>query len=106
MSESNQATLSAANFAAIFNKAVDEYEALTKQDLRKHHLVAELETCESPEAIESVLQKHAMDFSKFTKPEKKWMTWLNPMVHILFKLSVSLEGIGLIVSVFVMSPTP
>ncbi|KAI0289002.1 hypothetical protein BC826DRAFT_1107328 [Russula brevipes] len=103
MSESNQTT-SAANFAAIFDAAVKEYKALTKQDLHEHHLVAELQTCQNPADVKSVLEKQARDFGKSTKGEKKWMTWLDPTVYILFMLSAPLEGIGLIVSVFVMPP--
>ncbi|KAI0278215.1 hypothetical protein BGY98DRAFT_1096892 [Russula aff. rugulosa BPL654] len=97
MSTSNQTTdLSTANFTAIFDAASNEYKALTKQDLETHPFAAAFDNSNSPDSVMNIFRKQAQAFDKFRKGDDKLMTWLTPIVNILFTFSGTLgEGIGL-----------
>jgi len=98
MSASNQtagASTSTNNFAAIFNTASAEYQRVTGKHLDTHPIAAQLETCDSPKAVSDLLRTQAQAFIKFRKGNEKLMTWLDPIVHVLFTFSATLgEGIG------------
>ena len=98
MSATNQtAGPSTDNFSAIFNVASAEYQRLTGKSLDTHPFAAQLDTCKNPEAISNVLRTQAKAFSKFREGDERLMTWLDPTVHILLKISDTLgEGIGLV----------
>ena len=98
MSTGNQTTdLSTANFTAIFDAASNEYKTLTKQDLETHPFAAAFENSNSPDSVTSVFRKQAQAFDKSRKGDDKLMSWLTPIVNILFTFSGSLgEGIGLV----------
>jgi hypothetical protein len=88
---------SAANFTAIFGAATNEYKTLTGQDLASHPFAAAFENSNSPNSVLDVFQKQAQVFDKFRKGDNKLMTWLTPIVNILFTFSGTLgEGIGLV----------
>jgi hypothetical protein len=85
------------NFAAIFQTALTEYETTTGRPLRAHPLATQLNSCDSPQAISSVLRTQAQVFTKYRNNHEKLMDRLNPMVHILFMFSATLgEGVGLV----------
>jgi hypothetical protein len=98
MSSSHQQTdLSISNFTNIFDAASNEYEKLTKHDLRTHPFAAALGDCDSPEAVLNIFRTQAQAFDKFCKGDDRLMKWLDPTVHILFTLSATLgEGIALV----------
>ena len=85
------------NFTAIFNAATSEYQRVTGNRLDKHPFSAQLDSCDSPEAVSNVLRMQAQALSKFRKGDEKLMAWLDPIVHILFTFSGTLgTGIGLV----------
>ncbi|KAI0288084.1 hypothetical protein BC826DRAFT_722299 [Russula brevipes] len=96
-STSNQGpATSTSNFVSIFQTAYEEYKALTRQDLDAHPFAAELDQCNSPEAISNLLQKQAHAFIQAHKGNEKLLAWLDPTVHVLFTFSATLgEGVGL-----------
>ncbi len=98
MSASNQtARPSTDNFTAIFNAAEAEYQRVTRKRLDTHTFAVQLDTCDNPEAIMNIFRTQAQEFNKFRKGDDKLMTWLNPIVHILFIFSGTIgEGIGLV----------
>jgi len=104
MSQNNQVLgRSTDNFTAIFNAAATEYQRIAGKGLDTHPFAAQLDTCDSPEAVSAVFRVQAQAFSKFREGEEKLMTWLGPTVCILYTFSATLgEGIGL-VSCFVCS---
>ncbi|KAH9955001.1 hypothetical protein BC827DRAFT_909686 [Russula dissimulans] len=97
MSTSNQvASPPTDNFTAILNVAVTKYHTVTGKHLETHPLAAQLDTCQSPEAVSNILRTQALAFSQFRKADEKLMAWLDPTIYILFKFSATLgEGIGL-----------
>ncbi|KAI0288060.1 hypothetical protein BC826DRAFT_1040382 [Russula brevipes] len=96
MPTSNQAGCpSTHEFIEIFDIASDEYNRLTGQDLHKHPLATDLDTCRNPQDVSKLLQAHAQAFSKFSEGDKMLMKWLDPTVNILYTFSATLEGVGL-----------
>ena len=91
-SSSNQVS----NFQLIINNALDEYKKRTKEDLRAHPLVTELQSCNTPTAILSVLQRQ-VQLDESRRSDDRWTRWLDPTVNVLFTLSATLgEGVGLV----------
>ena len=85
------------NFTAIFQAAASEYEKVTGKSLDSHPFATQLETCDSPEAVSSVLLTQAQASSKSRKTDERLMAFLDPTIHILFTFSATLgEGIGLV----------
>jgi hypothetical protein len=85
------------NFTAIFHVALNEYETVTGKPLCTHPFATQLEICDSPQAVSSVLRRQAQASSKSRKGDERLMACLDPTIHILFTFSATLgEGIGLV----------
>jgi hypothetical protein len=100
MSASSQTVSSSTNnFTAILNAASTEYHRITKKRLDTHPFAALLDTCNTPKEVSNVFRTQAQAFSKFRKGDERLMTWLDPIISILFVFSRTLgEGIGLVSS--------
>ncbi|KAN0141970.1 hypothetical protein V8E53_000432, partial [Lactarius tabidus] len=93
MSQFSSTSASSTNFETIFAVALKEYTKRTKRDIASHSLAAELQSCDSPDAILAMLQK----FGKSTSTNEKWMKWVDPTVNVLYAFSVTLgSGVGLV----------
>jgi hypothetical protein len=64
---------------------------LTGQGLEMHPFAAALEDYVSPDSVLNVFRKQARTFDTFRKGEDKLMSWLTPIVYILFGISETLE---------------
>ena len=85
------------NFQLIFNNALKAYEKRTKNDLLAHPLAADLQKCNSPSAILTVLHQQAQGLDQSPSSGDRWTKWLNPTVNVLYVLSETLgEGISLV----------
>ncbi|KAI0268068.1 hypothetical protein BGY98DRAFT_1180498 [Russula aff. rugulosa BPL654] len=94
-SSSNQVS----NFQLVINNALDEYKKRTKKDLLAHPLVTDLQSCNTPSAILSVLQHQVQGLDESQRSDDRWTRWLDPTVNVLFTLSSTLgEGVGLVFS--------
>ena len=72
---------------------------MTGKRLDTHPFATQLDSCRSPEAVSNVLRTQMQAFKKFRDGDEKLMTWLNPIVNILFVFSATLgNGIGLVSS--------
>ena len=90
-------SVSTSNFTRIFQEACDEYQRLTGHNLYTHPFSAEIQSCNSPDAILVVLQKQGQTLIKCRKGHEKLLKYLNPVVNILFIFSGTLgEGVGLV----------
>ena len=98
MSQSQLTAASSSNFQLIFNNALKAYEKRTKKDLLAHPLAGELNTCNSPSAILSVLQQQVPGLlDQLRSSDDRWTKWLDPTANVLCALSASLgEGVGLV----------
>ncbi|KAH8983538.1 ankyrin repeat-containing domain protein [Lactarius akahatsu] len=91
MSSGPQASSSSTpNFRPIFEKALEEYKKKTGKDLTTHPLAAEINGCDSPEAILVVLEGKANELNQSRRSDDRLTKWLNPTVNILNALSAIL----------------
>jgi len=105
MSANNQETNdSASRFTLIFQKACDEYKRLSGHDLSTHPFSLDCNRCNSPSDVLDVLRGQSQAFTRSREDNEKLLSWLNPIIHLLFTFSTTLgEGIGL---VSLSNPTP
>ncbi|KAH9040916.1 hypothetical protein EDB83DRAFT_2318323 [Lactarius deliciosus] len=90
---------SSTSFETIFTSALQAYKKRTKKDIASHPLAAELQTCDSPDAILSVLQAQVQVFDQSRSADDRLTKWLNPTVHVLYAFSATLGfGVGMVFS--------
>ena len=88
---------SPSNFHSIFNASLQAYDKKTKNKLLDHPLAAQLQSCDSPDAILTVLQDLVQKFDKRRTSDERLTNWLGPTVNVLYAFSAALgEGPGLV----------
>ncbi|KAF8504920.1 hypothetical protein F5888DRAFT_813389 [Russula emetica] len=93
------ASSSSSSFQSVFNAALEAYEKKTKCKLLSHPLVAQLQSCDSPIAILSVLQDLVQQFDHRRNSDERLTNWLNPTVNVLYAFSDFIgQGVGLVLS--------
>jgi hypothetical protein len=91
------ASSSTSNFQSIFNASLQAYDNKTKNKLLDHPLATQLQSCDSPIAVLSVLQDLIQQFDQRRTSDERLETWLNPTVNVLYSFSATLgEGVGLV----------
>ncbi|KAH9025604.1 hypothetical protein EDB85DRAFT_2149688 [Lactarius pseudohatsudake] len=94
MSSSTTATPS--DFKSILDAALTEYKNKTGKELLDHPLAAEVQRCDSVDAILALFQGQAKAFQQFRDSDQRLMKWINPVVDVLFTFSGTLsEGVSL-----------
>ncbi|KAI9434804.1 hypothetical protein H4582DRAFT_2100757, partial [Lactarius indigo] len=89
-------TPSSSNFKIIFEKAIKEYDKKAKHNLIAHPLATQLQPCDSPAAILTILQEQVDQFKQSRTADERLHKWLNPTINVLYAFSQTLgEGIGL-----------
>jgi hypothetical protein len=93
MSHTQSATAPSSKFQLIINNALDTYRNRTKKDLLTHPLAAQLQACDTPAAIITILREqiHGLDQSQISA--ERWSKWLDPTVNVLFAFS-AMVGAG------------
>jgi hypothetical protein len=90
---------SSSNFQSIFNASLQAYDYKTKNKLLDHPLASRLQSCNSPNAVLSVLQDLIQQFDQRRTSDERLTNWLNPTVNVLCTFSDTLgEGVGLVSS--------
>ena len=85
------------SFKPIFEKALEDYKKKTGNDLTSHPLAAQIQGCDSPGAILTVLEGKANELNRSRSSDERLTKWLNPTVNILSALSGTLgQGAGLV----------
>jgi len=88
---------SSSNFLLIFAAALETYNKTTKKKLLTHPLAAQLQSCDSPADILSVLQHLVQQLDQGRSSDQGLTNWLSPTVNVLFAFSATLgEGVGLV----------
>jgi hypothetical protein len=94
---SPMASSSSANFQSIFNASLQAYDNKTKNNLLNHPLATQLQSCDSPNAILTVLQDLVQQFDQRRTSDERLKNWLDPTVNVLYAFSATLgEGVGLV----------
>jgi hypothetical protein len=98
MSNSHLTSNSSSYFQLIINNALKVYEKRAKKDLLAHPLAAQLQACNSPDAILTILQQLVQRPDQpQSSDDDRWTSWLDPTVKVLYALSATLgEGVGLV----------
>ncbi|KAH9167839.1 hypothetical protein EDB89DRAFT_1646827 [Lactarius sanguifluus] len=90
---------SSSNFQSIVNAALKSYEKQTKKDLLAHPLAAQLQSCNTPSDILTVLKDQVHEFGLSHSGEGIQARWLISTVNVLYAFSSTLgEGVGLVFS--------
>jgi hypothetical protein len=88
---------SSSNFQSILNAALDAYEKKTKTKILTHPLAIQLQSCDSPTAILSVLQDLIQQFDRRRSSDERLTNWLTPTVNVLYAFSSTVgQGVGLV----------
>ena len=97
MSAASSASTSQSNFASIFNAALESYKRKTKEDLPSHPLFTSLQSCNSPEAVLSILREQVPLSSQSQNRDEGLTKWVTPTVNVLSSFSDTVgQGIGLV----------
>ena len=97
MSHSQSTSALSSSFQLILNNALKAYEKSTKQDLLSHPLAPQLQACNSPAAILTVLQQQVHGLDQSQGSDDRRTKWLIPTVKVLYTFSATLEErVGLV----------
>jgi hypothetical protein len=81
----------------LFTASLETYEKTTKYKLLTHPLATQLQSCDSPADVLSVLQDLIQQFGQSSSGYQGLGSWLGPTVNVLFAFSAALgEGVGLV----------
>ena len=94
---SSSSSSSSANFQLILNNALDTYKKRTRKDLRTHPLGVQLEACDSPSAILTILEGQLQGLDQSRSTDERWTKWLDPTINVLYTFSDILgTGVSLV----------
>jgi hypothetical protein len=94
---SPMASSSPANFRYIFNASLQAYDNKTKNKLLGHPLATQLQSCDSPNSVLTVLQDLVQQSDQRRTSDERLKNWLDPTVNVLYAFSNTLgEGVGLV----------
>jgi hypothetical protein len=97
MSHDSTATSSNSNYQSIFDSALEAYKEKTSKELRSQPLLVKLETCDSPDAVLTLLRDQIPDFDQSRRTDDRLTKWLSPTVNVLYSFSGAIGGgIGLV----------
>jgi hypothetical protein len=98
MSETHPtASSSSSNFQLVLYAALEAYERKTKCKLLANPLATQLQSCESPTAVLSVLQDIIQQFDRRRASDERLSNWLNPTINVLYAFSSTIgQGVGLV----------
>jgi hypothetical protein len=88
---------SQSNFASIFNAALESYKRKTKKDLASHPLLPSLQSCESPDAVLTVLREQVPAYNQPRNGNDGLTKWVAPAVNVLYSFTETIgQGVGLV----------
>ena len=92
---SSASQTAAAPFKPMLDTALAKYKKKTGDDLLAHWLAAELQTCESVDAVLDILRDQAKAFER--SGDRRLMKWIDPLVHVVHTFSDTLgDGVSLV----------
>ena len=97
MSAVPSTSTSQSNFVSVFNAALETYKRKTKKDLASHPFLPTLQSCDSPEAVLTVLREQIPGFNESRNGEDGLTKWVTPTVNVLYSFSSTIGGgVGLV----------
>ena len=93
----HSASTSQSKFASLFNTALESYKLKTKKDLASHPLLPSLQSCNSPDAVVTVLRDQVPAFNQSLNGDDGLTKWVAPTVNVLYSFSETIgHGVGLV----------
>ena len=86
------------NFDTIYTAALDAYKKKTKKDIASHPLAAQLQSCDSSNAILTVLRAQVQANDKAQNTDEKWTKWLDPTVNVVSAFSAVFNVAGPVIT--------
>ena len=91
------ASSSSSNFQSVLDAALEAYQKKTKCKLLTHPFAAQLQSCDSPTAVLSVLQDLIQQFDRRRASDQRLSNWLNPTINVIYAFSSAIgQGVGLV----------
>ena len=85
-------------FVPIFNAALESYKRKTRKDLANHPLLSNLQSCDSPEAVITVLRDQIPIFNQSQNRDDGLTKWVMPTVNVLYTFSGIIgQGVGVVI---------
>ena len=85
---------SSPNFETIFAAALKKYKKRTKKDIAAHSLAAQIESCDTPNAVLTVLQTQIQTFDPSPSADERWTRLLTPTITVLYAFSGFVSSIA------------
>jgi hypothetical protein len=86
-------------FDEVFTAALKEYKQKTKRDIASNPLAVQLQSCDSPAAVVTVLRARVQKLEQAQSADEKWAKWVDPTVNVLFAFSATLgNGVGVVIA--------
>ncbi|KAF8469853.1 hypothetical protein DFH94DRAFT_847724 [Russula ochroleuca] len=80
------------NYQSIFDSALEEYKSKTGKDLTEDPLLRSLETCDTPDAVLTILRAQILGPGPSQSSHDKLTTWLDPTVNVINAFSATIGG--------------
>ena len=97
MPQTTPAATSRSNYQSIFDGALEDYQRKTGEDLTKDPLFRTLETCNSQDAVLTILRAQIVGPEKSHTSSDKLTTWLVPAVKVINAFSETIgEALALV----------
>ena len=85
------------NFKVIFESALKRYQETTHQDLTVDPLFSQLQVCDTPAAVLTILQDQVDQITQSRSGDERLKDWINPTINVLYAFSAALGGgVGLV----------
>ena len=89
--------VSCSNYQSIFDSALERYKKKTGKDLTKDPLLRSIETCNSPDAVLTLLRAQILGPGQSQSSSDKSTSWLDPTVNVINAFSAAIGGgVGLV----------
>ena len=82
------------NSQTIFTDALKQYKKRTKKDIAAHNLAAQIESCDSSNAVLTVLQAQVQAFDPSPSANERWKRSLHPTITVLCAFSGFVSNIA------------
>jgi hypothetical protein len=89
---------STSNYQSIFDNALEAYKKKTGKDLASDPLFRKLQSCDSPDAVLSVLREQIPGFDQSGSSNDRLTRWVIPTVNVLNSFSSTIGSAVSLVS--------
>jgi hypothetical protein len=98
MSQNPPTDNSSSNYQVIFDNALKAYKTKTGKDLKSDPLFHRLESCNSPDAVLTLLRQQINGLGQSGSGDERLTNWINPVVNVLYNFSGTIGGAVSLVS--------